>query len=55
MADIRIVREHGLELAQARKLAFRWAEVARKKLEMECSYEEGAAADRLHFVAEGAA
>lgn len=54
MADIRIVRQHGLELAQARKLACRWAEVARRKLEMECRYEEGQGADRLHFRRPGA-
>ena len=38
MADIHIVREHSLGLEQARKLAFRWAEVAEKKLEMDCTY-----------------
>ena len=49
MADIRIVREHTLGLAKARKLAARWAEVAAKKLEMECNYEEGASHDVLRF------
>ena len=54
MADIHIVREHGLGLAQARKLALRWAEVARKKLDMECSYEEGGTSDRVRFRRPGA-
>ena len=34
MADIHIVRAHALGLERARKLAFRWAEVADKKLDM---------------------
>ena len=54
MADIHIVREHGLGLAQARKLALRWAEVAEKKLDMECTYEEGKAHDVVHFKRPGA-
>ena len=37
MADIHIVREHALGLEHARRLAFRWAEVAEKKLDMECT------------------
>jgi putative polyhydroxyalkanoate system protein len=54
VADIHIVREHGLGLEQARKLAFRWAEVAEKKLEMECTYEEGKAHDVVSFKRPGA-
>ena len=54
MADIRIVREHDLGLAQARKLAWRWAEVAEKKLEMECTYEEGKTHDVVRFQRPGA-
>lgn len=54
MADIHIVREHGLGLEQARKLAFRWAEVAEKKLEMDCTYEEGKAHDVVSFKRPGA-
>jgi putative polyhydroxyalkanoate system protein len=54
VADIHIVREHGLGLQEARRLALRWAEVARKKLEVECSYEEGEGADRLRFKRPGA-
>jgi putative polyhydroxyalkanoate system protein len=54
VADIHIVREHGLGLEQARKLAFRWAEVAEKKLEMDCTYEEGKAHDVVSFKRPGA-
>lgn len=54
MADIHIVREHGLGLDQARKLAFRWAEVAEKKLDMDCTYEEGKAHDLVSFKRPGA-
>ena len=54
MADIHIVREHTLGLAQARKLAFRWAEVAEQKLEMECTYEEGKTSDLVRFERTGA-
>ena len=54
MADIRIVREHGLGLDGARKLAVRWAQVAEKKLEMECTYEEGRGSDVVSFRRPGA-
>ena len=54
MADIHIVREHTLGLERARKLAFRWAEVAEKKLEMDCTYEEGKTHDVVHFRRPGA-
>lgn len=54
MADIHIVREHALGLAQARKLALRWAEVAERKLDMECVYEQGKAADVVSFKRPGA-
>ena len=54
MADIHIVREHSLGLEQARKLAFRWAEVAEKKLEMDCTYEEGKSHDMVRFKRPGA-
>ena len=54
MADIHIVRAHGLGLPQARKLAFRWAEVAEKKMDMECTYEEGKVSDVVSFKRPGA-
>lgn len=54
MADIHIVREHALGFERARKLAFRWAEVAEKKLEMDCTYEEGRTSDVVSFKRPGA-
>ena len=54
MADIHIVREHALGLAHARKLAFRWAEVAEKKLDMDCTYAEGHGVDVVSFRRPGA-
>jgi putative polyhydroxyalkanoate system protein len=54
LADIHIVREHGLGLSQARKLAFRWAEVAENKLDMDCTYEEGKLSDLVSFKRPGA-
>jgi putative polyhydroxyalkanoate system protein len=54
VADIHIVRTHTLGLPQARKLAFRWAEVAEQKLEMECTYEEGKTSDLVRFERPGA-
>jgi putative polyhydroxyalkanoate system protein len=52
--DIHISRDHSLGLAQARKLALRWAETAQQKLGMECTYEEGELADRVAFSRAGA-
>jgi putative polyhydroxyalkanoate system protein len=52
--EIRISRDHSLGLAQARKLAFRWAETAEQKLGMECTYEEGKAQDVVSFTRAGA-
>jgi putative polyhydroxyalkanoate system protein len=52
--EIHISRDHGLGLAQARKLAFRWAEAAEENLGMQCTYEEGNAQDVLTFTRAGA-
>jgi putative polyhydroxyalkanoate system protein len=52
--DIHITREHALGLAKARQLAFRWAEIAEAKLDMECTYEEGKTADLVCFKRPGA-
>lgn len=49
MPDIHIQRDHALGLPEARKLAFRWAELAQEKFDMACTYEEGKASDRLSF------
>jgi putative polyhydroxyalkanoate system protein len=54
LADIHIVREHALGLEHARKLAFRWAEVAEKKLDMDCTYAEGESSDVVSFSRPGA-
>ena len=54
MPEIRIVREHTLGREQARKLALRWAEVGRKKLDLACSYEEGEGHDTVRFERPGA-
>jgi len=51
--DIHIRRDHALGLAAARKLAFRWAELAEEKFEMECVYEEGKASDLVTFTRSG--
>jgi putative polyhydroxyalkanoate system protein len=51
--EIHIVRDHELGLAGARKLAFQWAEAAERKLEMECTYEEGKASDVVTFTRAG--
>ncbi len=53
MPDIHIQREHTLGLAQARKLAFKWAETAEEKFDMECTYEEGKTADLVTFTRSG--
>jgi putative polyhydroxyalkanoate system protein len=51
--DIHIHRDHKLGLAEARKLAFRWAEMAEEKLEMACTYEEGKTSDLVSFTRSG--
>ena len=53
MPDIHIQRDHGLGLPEARKLAFRWAELAQEKFDMACSYEEGKTSDLVSFSRSG--
>ena len=53
MPDIHITRDHKLGLPEARKLAFKWAEMAEEKFEMECTYEEGKTADLVTFTRSG--
>ena len=53
MPDIHITREHSLGLPEARKLAFRWAEAAEEKFDMECTYEEGKSSDLVSFTRSG--
>ncbi|WP_341908036.1 polyhydroxyalkanoic acid system family protein [Polaromonas sp. YR568] len=53
MADIQIRREHSLGFAEARKIAFKWAEQAEEKFDMACTYEEGKAEDLVSFTRSG--
>ena len=53
MPDIHIEREHSLGLPRARELAFKWAEAAEARLQMECTYEEGKASDLVSFTRSG--
>ena len=53
MADIQIQRDHTLGLPEARKIAFKWAEQAEEKFDMECTYEEGKTADLVTFTRSG--
>jgi len=53
MADIHIQRNHTLGLAEARKIAFKWAEQAEEKFDMECTYEEGKTEDLVSFTRSG--
>ena len=55
MADINITRQHGMSLAGARKAAFKWAEQAKEKFDMECTYEEGRTSDECSFTRSGVA
>lgn len=54
MPDIHITRHHHLGLAEARKLAFKWAETAEEELGMACTYEEGKTSDLVSFKRSGA-
>jgi putative polyhydroxyalkanoate system protein len=49
LSEIHITRHHSLGLQDARKLAFKWAEEAERKLDMECTYEEGRTSDLVSF------
>lgn len=53
MADINITRQHGMSLGDARKAAFKWAEQAEEKFDMECTYEEGTTSDECGFTRSG--
>jgi putative polyhydroxyalkanoate system protein len=53
MADINITRQHGMGLADARKVAFKWAEQAEKKFAMACTYAEGQTFDECSFTRSG--
>ena len=53
MANLHILREHTLGLPAARKIAVTWAEQVEADFGMECSYEEGKAADQVTFSRSG--
>jgi putative polyhydroxyalkanoate system protein len=53
LPDLHITREHALGLPEARKLAFKWAETAEERFDMECTYEEGKASDLVTFTRAG--
>ncbi|KPF50218.1 polyhydroxyalkanoic acid synthase [beta proteobacterium AAP121] len=49
MADIHIHRDHSLGLAQARKIAWQWAEEVENKFDMACTVVEGETSDTVEF------
>jgi len=53
MADIHIHRDHALGLAQARKIAWKWAEEVEQKFGMECTVVEGETSDTVEFTRSG--
>lgn len=53
MPDIRIHRAHGLGLAQAREVAWAWAEQAELKFDMQCTVIEGETSDTVEFTRSG--
>ena len=53
MADIRIHRDHKLGLAQARKVAWAWAEQVEAKFDMECTVLEDETSDTVEFTRSG--
>ena len=53
MAQLHILRKHTLGLAEARKIAFKWAEQVESEFDMACTYEEGATLDEVCFTRSG--
>ncbi|RYX96388.1 MAG: polyhydroxyalkanoic acid synthase [Comamonadaceae bacterium] len=53
MPDIQITRDHALGFPEARKVAFKWAEMAEEKFDMACTYEEGKTSDLVTFTRSG--
>lgn len=53
MPDIRIHRSHTLGLAQARKIAWKWAEQVEAKFDMDCTVIEGETSDTVEFTRSG--
>ena len=55
MAKIHIEREHGMSWDQAREAAGHWAEQAKDKFDMTCTYTEGVTSDEVVFKRSGVA
>ncbi len=53
MPDIRIHRDHQLGLKKAREVAWKWAEEAEEKFDMECTVIEGDTSDTVEFTRTG--
>lgn len=53
MPDIHIHREHRLGLAQARKIAWQWAEEVEANFDMACTVIEGEDSDTVEFTRTG--
>jgi putative polyhydroxyalkanoate system protein len=53
MADIHIHRDHALGLAQARKIAWAWAEQVETEFGMDCTVLEGESSDTVEFTRTG--
>jgi putative polyhydroxyalkanoate system protein len=53
LADIHIRRDHHFSFAEARKVAFKWAEQVEEKFDMTCTYEEGETSDTVSFTRSG--
>jgi len=53
LSEIRIHRAHDLGLAQARRIADRWADEARERLGLDCSVIRGDYSDTVEFARSG--
>jgi len=53
MAHLHLIREHGLGLQAARKIAYQWAEQVESEFDMQCVYEEGDKSDTVRFSRSG--
>ncbi len=53
MPDIRMHREHRFGLAEARKIAWEWAEQVERDFELECTVIEGLQRDTVAFTGSG--
>jgi putative polyhydroxyalkanoate system protein len=51
--DIKVHRDHALGLKRAREVAWKWAEEAESKFQMECTVIEGKTSDTVEFTRSG--